>query len=49
MSSFSRSTWNRFDFLVDPQAIDYPFAYTIEDQPVLSPYMDDSLAAAATR
>lgn len=28
------------DFLVDAQAVDYPFAYSAEDQPVLFPYMD---------
>jgi transglutaminase-like putative cysteine protease len=28
------------DFLVDAQAVDYPFAYSTEDQPVLFPYMD---------
>jgi transglutaminase-like putative cysteine protease len=30
------------DFLVDAQAVDYPFAYAAEDQPVLFPYMDAS-------
>ncbi|MEA3644010.1 MAG: transglutaminase N-terminal domain-containing protein, partial [Lamprobacter sp.] len=30
------------DFLVDAQAVDYPFDYAVEDQAVLSPYMDDS-------
>jgi transglutaminase-like putative cysteine protease len=30
------------DFLVDEEAVDYPFAYAGEDQPVLSPYMDGS-------
>jgi transglutaminase-like putative cysteine protease len=27
------------DFLVDDRAVDYPFAYAAEDQPVLFPYM----------
>lgn len=30
------------DFLVDAQAVDYPFAYAAEDHPVLFPYMDAS-------
>lgn len=30
------------DFLVDAQAVDYPFAYSADDQPVLFPYMGDS-------
>jgi transglutaminase-like putative cysteine protease len=30
------------DFLVDAQAVDYPFAYSAEDHPVLSPYLHDS-------
>lgn len=30
------------DFLVDAQAVDYPFAYSGEDQSVLSPYMNAS-------
>jgi transglutaminase-like putative cysteine protease len=30
------------DFLIDAQAVDYPFAYSAEDQPVLLPYMDGS-------
>jgi transglutaminase-like putative cysteine protease len=30
------------DFLVDAQAVDYPFAYSPDDQPVLFPYMDGS-------
>lgn len=30
------------DFLVDAHAVDYPFAYAVEDQPVLLPYMDGS-------
>jgi transglutaminase-like putative cysteine protease len=30
------------DFLVDAQAIDYPFAYAAEDHPVLFPYIDAS-------
>jgi len=30
------------DFLVDAEAVDYPFAYAAEDQPVLSPYLDGS-------
>jgi transglutaminase-like putative cysteine protease len=28
------------DFLVDAQAVDYPFAYSSEDEPVLLPYRD---------
>jgi hypothetical protein len=30
------------DFLVDAQAVDYPFAYCAEDRPVPLPYMDGS-------
>jgi transglutaminase-like putative cysteine protease len=35
------------DFLVDPQAVDYPFAYAAEDHPVLLPYMDGNRRADA--
>jgi transglutaminase-like putative cysteine protease len=35
------------DFLVDAQAVDYPFAYAAEDQPVLFAYMDGSRRSSA--
>lgn len=35
------------DFLVDAEAVDYPFAYAVEDQPVLLPYMDGSRRSSA--
>lgn len=35
------------DFLVDAEAVDYPFAYAAEDQPVLLPYMDGSRRSSA--
>ncbi|MCK7473905.1 MAG: hypothetical protein MZV49_11170 [Rhodopseudomonas palustris] len=35
------------DFLVDAEAVSYPFAYSAEDAPVLAPYMD--LAQGAGR
>jgi transglutaminase-like putative cysteine protease len=35
------------DFLVDAQAVHYPFAYAAEDQPVLFPYMDGSRRSSA--
>jgi transglutaminase-like putative cysteine protease len=35
------------DFVVDAQAVDYPFAYSAEEQPVLFPYMDGSRRSSA--
>lgn len=35
------------DFLVDAEAVDYPFTYAAEDRPVLLPYMNGSQRSSA--